>query len=89
MVRSQVGVLFWRGSTGPVSVGTTLTPAKPQQNAILESLIGRVRDELLNAEISANLAQARLLAAGARPGLVDGAAVHPVRSGSRGAEAFR
>jgi putative transposase len=79
-----------------------IAPGKPQQNAFVESFIGRLRDELLNEEIFESPAharrvlerwrldyntqrphtahagmppaQARLLAAGARPGLVAGPA---------------
>jgi putative transposase len=83
-----------------------IAPGKPQQNAFVESFIGRLRDELLKAEVFENLgharrllerwrldynqvrphaahagmppAQARLLAAGARPGFVDGPAARPL-----------
>jgi putative transposase len=83
-----------------------IAPGKPQQNAFVESFIGRLRDELLNEEVFENLgharrllerwrldynqvrphsahagmppAHARLLAAGARPGLVDGPAARPL-----------
>jgi putative transposase len=83
-----------------------IAPGKPQQNAFVESFIGRLRDELQNEEIFESLAharrllerwrldynqvrphsahaglppaQARLLAAGARPGLVDGPAARPL-----------
>jgi putative transposase len=83
-----------------------IAPGKPQQNAFVESFIGRLRDELLNEEIFENLgharrllerwrldynhvrphsahsglppAAARLLAAGARPGLADGPAERPL-----------
>jgi putative transposase len=79
---------------------------EPQQNAFVESFIGRLGDEVLNEEIFEDLArarrllerwrldynhvrphsahaglppaQARLLAAGARPGLVDGPAERPL-----------
>jgi hypothetical protein len=94
---------------GPIalaSTGTTSLPGKPQQNAFVESFIGRLWDELLNEEIFENLgharrmlerwrldynhvrphsahsglppAAARLLAAGARPGLADGPAERPL-----------
>ena len=87
-----------------------IAPGKPQQNAFVESFIGRLRDELLNEEIFESLAharrvlerwrldynqvrphsahaglppdQARLLAAGARPGLVDGPAARPLAPSS-------
>ena len=83
-----------------------IAPGKPQQNAFVESFIGRLRDELLNEEVFENLgharrllerwrldynqvrphsahagmppAHARLLAAGARPGRVDGPAARPL-----------
>jgi putative transposase len=83
-----------------------IAPGKPQQNAFVESFIGRLRDELLNEEIFADLgharrllerwrqdynqvrphsahaglppAQARQLAAAARPGLVEGPAARPL-----------
>jgi transposase InsO family protein len=38
-----------------------IAPGKPQQNALVESFIGRLRDELLNEEIFANLAHGRHL----------------------------
>jgi transposase InsO family protein len=38
-----------------------VAPGKPQQNAFVKSVIGRLGDELLNEEIFANLAQARRL----------------------------
>ena len=38
-----------------------IVPGKPQQNAFVESFIGRLRDELLNEEIFENLAHARQL----------------------------
>jgi putative transposase len=87
-----------------------IAPGKPQQNAFVESCIGRPRDELLNEEIFDSLAHARrglarwrlddnqvrphsahaglppdqapLLAAGARPGLVDGPAARPLAPSS-------
>jgi putative transposase len=83
-----------------------IAPGQPQQNAFVESFIGRLRDELLNEEIFESLAharrllerwrldynqvrphsahrglppaKARLLAADARPGLVDGPAERPL-----------
>jgi putative transposase len=36
-----------------------IAPRKPQQNALVESFIGRLRDELLNEEIFESLAHAR------------------------------
>ena len=36
-----------------------IAPGKPQQNAFVESFIGRLRDELLNEEIFENLGHAR------------------------------
>jgi putative transposase len=38
-----------------------IVPGKPQQNAFVESFIGRLRDELLNEEIFENLTHARQL----------------------------
>ena len=38
-----------------------IAPGKPQQNAFVESFIGRLRDELLNEEIFADLGHARRL----------------------------
>jgi putative transposase len=52
-------ILSWTNRTG---VGWHyIAPGKPQQNAFAESFIGRLRDELLNEEIFANLRQARRL----------------------------
>jgi Integrase core domain len=96
----------WHGPIAPASTGTTSLPGKPQQNAFVESFIGRLWDELLNEEIFEKLgharrllerwrldynhvrphsahsglppAAARLLAAGARPGLADGPAERPL-----------
>ena len=36
-----------------------IAPGKPTQNAYIESFIGRLRDELLNEEVFASLADAR------------------------------
>jgi transposase InsO family protein len=36
-----------------------ITPGKPQQNAFIESFIGRLRDELLNETLFASLAHVR------------------------------
>ena len=49
----------WHGPIAPASTGTTSLPGKPQQNAFVESFIGRLRDELLNEEIFENLGHAR------------------------------
>ena len=38
-----------------------IAPGKPQQNAFVESFIGRLRDQLLNEETFEDLAQARRL----------------------------
>jgi putative transposase len=38
-----------------------IAPGKPQQNAFVESFIGRLRDELLNEEVFENLGHARRL----------------------------
>jgi transposase InsO family protein len=45
-----------------------IAPGKPQQNAFVESFIGRLRDELLNEEIFESLAHARRVAARLQPG---------------------
>jgi putative transposase len=46
-----------------------IAPGKPTQNAFVESFNGRFRDECLNEEIFASLAEARVLieACGQRP----------------------
>src|SRR5215472_18295630 len=36
-----------------------IAPGKPQQNAFIESFLGRLRDELLNETLFSSLAQAR------------------------------
>ncbi len=97
-------VLAWTNRTG--LDWHYITPGKPQQNAFVESFIGRLRDELLNEEIFDDLgharrllerwrqdynqirphsahgglppAQARQLAAAARPGFVNGPAGRPL-----------
>lgn len=97
-------VLAWTNRAG--LAWHYIAPGKPQQNAFVESFIGRLRDELLNEEIFEDLAHARrlleqwrldynqvrphsahaglppaharLLAAGARPGLADGPAGRPL-----------
>jgi putative transposase len=52
-------ILAWSNRTG---VGWHyIAPGKPQQNAFVESFIGRLRDELLNEEIFDGLGQARRL----------------------------
>ena len=38
-----------------------IAPGKPQQNAFVESFIGRLRDELLNEQVFENLGHARRL----------------------------
>jgi putative transposase len=43
-----------------------IAPGEPQQNAFVESFIGRLRDELLNEEVFENLAHARRLLEGWR-----------------------
>ena len=50
-------ILEWQNSTG-VS-WHYIAPGKPTQNAYIESFIGRLRDELLNEEVFASLADAR------------------------------
>lgn len=50
-------ILEWQNKTG---VGWHyIAPGKPQQNGFVESFIGRLRDELLNEEVFASLADAR------------------------------
>jgi putative transposase len=99
-------ILAWTNRTG--LDWHYIAPGKPQQNAFVESFIGRLRDEFLNEEMFDDLAharqllerwrldynqvrphsahsglppaQARLLAAGARPGLADGPAARPLAS---------
>jgi putative transposase len=46
-----------------------IAPGKPTQNAFVESFNGRFRDECLNEEVFASLAEARVLieACGQRP----------------------
>jgi putative transposase len=39
-----------------------IAPGKPQQNAFIESFIGRLRDECLNETLFSSLSQARALA---------------------------
>ena len=52
-------VLAW---TNRVALdGHSIAPGKPQQNAFVESFIGRLRDELLNEEIFEDLGHARRL----------------------------
>ena len=43
------------------STGTTSHPGKPQQNAFVESFIGRLRDECLNETLFTSLPQARVV----------------------------
>jgi putative transposase len=52
-------ILAWTNRTG--LDWHYIARGKPQQNAFVESFIGRLRDELLNEEIFDNLAQARRL----------------------------
>jgi putative transposase len=50
-------VLEWTNRTG--TLWHYIAPGKPTQNAFVESFIGRLRDECLNEEIFAGLAEAR------------------------------
>jgi putative transposase len=50
-------VLEWTNRTG--TLWHYIAPGKPTQNAFVESFIGRFRDECLNEEIFAGLAEAR------------------------------
>jgi putative transposase len=50
-------VLEWTNRTG--TLWHYIAPGKPTQNAMVESFIGRLRDECLNEEVFASLAEAR------------------------------
>ncbi len=50
-------MLGWTNRTGVD--GRDIAPGKPQQNGFVESFNGRLRDERLNEEVFANLAEAR------------------------------
>ena len=50
-------VLEWTNRIG--ILWHSIAPGKPQQNAFVESFIGRFRDECLNEEVFAVLAEAR------------------------------
>jgi putative transposase len=50
-------VLQWTNRTG--TLWHYIAPGKPTQNAFVESFIGRFRDECLNEEMFAGLAEAR------------------------------
>ena len=50
-------VLEWTDRTG--TLWHYIAPGKPTQNAMVESFIGRFRDECLNEEVFANLTEAR------------------------------
>lgn len=52
-------ILAWTNRTG--LDWNYIAPGEPQQNALVESFIGRLRDELLSAEIFGNLADAQRL----------------------------
>jgi putative transposase len=49
-------VLEWTNRTG--TLWHYIAPGKPTQNAMVESFIGRFRDECLNEEVFANLTEA-------------------------------
>jgi putative transposase len=50
-------VLQWTNRTG--TLWHYIAPGKPTQNAMVESFIGRFRDECLNEEVFTSLAEAR------------------------------
>jgi putative transposase len=50
-------VLEWTNRTS--TLWHYIAPGKPTQNAMVESFIGRLRDECLNEELFASLAEAR------------------------------
>ena len=50
-------ILEWTNRTGVA--WHYIAPGKPQQNGFVESFNGRLRDECLNEEVFANLAEAR------------------------------
>jgi putative transposase len=50
-------VLEWTNRTG--TLWHDIAPGKPTQNTLVESFIGRFRDECLNEEMFASLAEAR------------------------------
>jgi putative transposase len=52
-------VLAWTNRAGPD--WHYIAPGKPQQNALVESFIGRLRDQLLKEEVFENLGHARRL----------------------------
>jgi transposase InsO family protein len=52
-------VLEWTNRTG--TLWHYIAPGKPTQNAFVESFIGRFRDECLNEEVFASLAEARAM----------------------------
>jgi putative transposase len=54
---TSVAILKWTQTSGVA--WHYIAPGKPQQNAFVESFIGRLRDECLNETLFASLAQAR------------------------------
>ena len=52
-----MAILKWTRTTG--IDWHYIAPGKPQQNALVESFIGRLRDECLNETLFASLPQAR------------------------------
>ncbi|MFT3973783.1 MAG: DDE-type integrase/transposase/recombinase [Amaricoccus sp.] len=60
-------VLEWTNRTGVA--WHYIAPGKPQQNGFGESFNGRLRDECLNEEVFANLAEARTVAVQDRPAI--------------------
>ena len=54
---TSMAILKWTQTSGVA--WHYIAPGKPQQNAFVESFIGRLRDECLNETLFASLAQAR------------------------------
>jgi putative transposase len=52
-----------RGSSGTKVDWHGIAPGKPQQSAFIESFIGRLRDECLNATVLSSLSEARTVLA--------------------------
>ena len=52
-------ILKWSGTSGVA--WHYIQPGKPQQNAFVESFIGRLRDECLNETLFASLSHARAI----------------------------
>jgi putative transposase len=56
---TSVAILKWTQTSGVE--WHYIAPGKPQQNAFVESFIGRLRDECLNETLFGSLAQARAI----------------------------